>query len=288
MDRDYGRFFRQLRTDKNISISSLADEYISKGMISKFERNESEISVSRFFHLLDKIRVRPTEFELAKNKYSPTGFESLLHQVQKESLAGNFKKLEKIGEEEFANWSNTKDIYSYLNYLMITALIKNSQGEKIKAEELNFLMNYLFKCENWGLYELTLYTNSMSALPIETVLIFSKALPQKILMLRDSGKILEICINTIINTLVLCIEYEKVKEGIFFIKILENFNLSEVMLFERMLFNVYKGIFLMKFTDEKQDGKQLLDGSLSMLQFANCNNLYNFLLEESERLLFSI
>lgn len=288
MITNYGSFFRQLRVNKNLSISSLADEYISKGMISKFERNESDISVSRFFHLLEKIQVRPAEFDLAKNKYHSTGFEILLKDIQKHTISENYDQLKKLAEKEHALWQQHKQVPSYLNYVMLLAILSESQKEKIEQKHLDFLINYLFKCENWGLYELILYANSMSVLPIDTILAFSKSLPQKILLFKDSTNLLNTAINAIINTLILCIEHGKTKEGLFFIDVLDDFPISEVMIFERMLFHVYKGIFFAKFTAEKEYGSQLIQDSLQILKLAGSNNLYDILLADSNRLLFDV
>lgn len=285
MNNNFGSFFRKIRTDKNISISSLSDEYISKGMISKFERNESEISVSRFFHLLDKIRVRPIEFELAKNHYYPSGFESLLHHIQQYVLEKNYVKLKKIADSELEDWNQTSDVYSYLNYIMVIALINSHDQKDTAQEHIDFLINYLFKCENWGYYELILYSNSMSILPIETILIFSKSIPQKTLLLKDSGRLFEISINTLVNTLILCIEHNRETEGLFFIKIIEGLDMRETMIFERMLFNIYKGVFLSKFNINKVEGTKLIKNSLLILQFAGCDNLYEILLDDSNKML---
>lgn len=288
MITNYGSFFRQLRMNKNISISSLADEHISKGMISKFEREESDISVSRFFHLLEKIQVRPAEFDLTKNRYHPTGFEALLKEIQKYTLSENYGQLKKLANKEHVLWQQNKEIPNYLNYVMLLAIISENKKANVDTVHLNFLTDYLFKCENWGLYELILYTNSMSVLPIDTILAFSKSLPQKILLLKDSNTLLNTAINTIINTLILCIEHNKTEEGFFFIKVLDDFSMSEVMIFERMLFNVYKGVFFTKFTDEKEYGSQLIKDSLQILKLAHSDNLYDILLEDSNRLLFNI
>lgn len=285
MESNYGTFFRKLRTDKNISISSLADEHISKAMISKFERNKSEISVSRFFHLLDKIRVGYSEFELAQNMYNHSGFEAILRQVQKYVLDENYVALTKLAHSELEEWHKTNSIYSYLNYIMIIALVNNHDNVQTDAKHIDFLLDYLFKCENWGLYELILYSNSMSVLPIETILAFSKLLPQKILLFKNSNSVLETTINTIINTLILCIEHNREEEGLYFIKVIEEFSLSETMLFERMLFNLYKGVFIVKFTNDKDLGNKLINDSLTILQLAGSDNIYNILLEDSKNLL---
>lgn len=288
MITNYGSFFRQLRMNKNLSISSLADEHISKGMISKFERDESDISVSRFFHLLEKIQVRSAEFDLTRNRYHPTGFESLLKEVQKCTLSENYGQLEKLANKEYSLWQQSKEIPSYLNYVMLLSIVSENKKEKVDTIHLNFLTDYLFKCENWGLYELILYTNTMSVLSIDTILAFSKSLPQKILLLKDSPTLLNTAINAIINTLILCIEHSKTEEGFFFIKVLDDFSISEIMIFERMLFHVYKGVFFVKFTNEKEYGKQLIQDSLQILKLAHSDNLYSVLLEDSNRLLSNI
>lgn len=285
MDTNFGPFFRKIRMDKNISISSLADEHISKGMISKFERNDSEISVSRFFHLLEKVRVRPIEFELAKNYYHPSGFEALLHQVQKCVLEGNQTKLKKLADFEFDEWQQTNDMYSRLNYVMLTALLNIYSPVELDQNHLDFLSNYLFKCENWGYYETVLYSNSMSILPIETTLVFSKSIPQKTLLLKDSGRLFEISINVLVNTLILCIEHNREAEGLFFIKIIDGLGMAETLIFERMLFNVYKGVFFTKFNVNKLEGEKLTQNALLILQLAGCESLYEMLLEDSNKML---
>ena len=62
MDKELGKTLRRLRQGKQVSISSLADEHLSKSQISRFERGESEISCSRLLNLLDKLNITIDEF----------------------------------------------------------------------------------------------------------------------------------------------------------------------------------------------------------------------------------
>ena len=44
MKSNLGQTLRKIRKSKNISITQLEDDYLSKSQISRFERGESEIS----------------------------------------------------------------------------------------------------------------------------------------------------------------------------------------------------------------------------------------------------
>ena len=287
MKYNYGSIFRTMRENKNISISSLADEYVSKGMISKFERDECEISISRFFHLLEKIKVRPDEFFFSKNQYKSEGFGELLSIIQKSVLTGNINRLRKTLDNEIIRYNTTGDKYCRLNCIMLEAVISEISSDKkgISDEDLKFIIDYLFRCENWGHYELILYANSMSAFPIDSVIEFSKSVPQKILLMRESGRILEIGFNVILNTLVLCIKFNKRESSRYFLASLERLDLPETMLFEHALLKLHKGVYMSKFYNEGSESSSLIEEALSIFKLAGCLELYDIFLNNIEEML---
>ena len=52
MNTSLGKTLRILRKGKQVSLTSLADDSLSKSQISRFERGESEISCVRLMNLL--------------------------------------------------------------------------------------------------------------------------------------------------------------------------------------------------------------------------------------------
>lgn len=287
MEYNYGEIFRILRENKNITLSSLADEYVSKGMISKFERDESEISVSRFFHLLNKIKITPDEFFFYKNQYQSEGFGEIVSIIQQGVLSGNTKIIKSAMEREKNKYLETRDSYVRLNYIMIEAVLKgiDSSSYRIDSKDLDFIVDYLFKCENWGYYELVLYGNSMSVFPIESIILFSKAIPQKILLMKNSGRILEIGFNVILNSLGMCIQFNKQKAAQYFLESLENLNMPETMLFEYTLLKLYKGAYLCKFHPGDRDGKVLIENALTIFKLADSLELYDVFSKNLEEML---
>ncbi|HEO6964476.1 TPA: helix-turn-helix transcriptional regulator, partial [Streptococcus agalactiae] len=82
MEKELGKTLRRLRKGKKVSISSLADEHLSKSQISRFERGESEITCSRLLNILDKLNITIDEFVSIHSK-AHTHFFILLNRVRK-------------------------------------------------------------------------------------------------------------------------------------------------------------------------------------------------------------
>ena len=46
---EMGALLKKIRLSKNLTLKELASDYLSVSFLSKFERGESDISLSRFF-----------------------------------------------------------------------------------------------------------------------------------------------------------------------------------------------------------------------------------------------
>ena len=60
---EMGALLKKIRLSKNLTLKELASDYLSVSFLSKFERGESDISLSRFFLLLDKLDVSIEELD---------------------------------------------------------------------------------------------------------------------------------------------------------------------------------------------------------------------------------
>ena len=54
---EMGALFKKIRLSKKLALKDVAGDYLSISFLSKFERGESEISLSRFFLLLENLDV---------------------------------------------------------------------------------------------------------------------------------------------------------------------------------------------------------------------------------------
>lgn len=288
MEEELGATFRFLRQSKNISLSAVADEFISKGMLSKFERNISDISANRFFHLLNKINVTPTEFFFVHRRFETTSMSRLLQAMQKYVIEGNNKQLHQLYLQEYQRFQKTDDLFNQLNAIMLACVLQSVDPQTtVSNEDIDTLIDYLFTCENWGQYELVLYGNALQAFPTATVIAFSKEIPAKIMLFKEESQLLATSFNVILNSFILCIEQEELQAAKYFLASLKTLELPETMIFEFTLLNLYEGIFLSKFKLDEMHGNQQILTSLNVFKSLQANRLYEIFSKSSQDLLDS-
>ena len=98
MKSKLGITLRKVRKGKQMSICSLADEYLSKSQISRFERGESEISCARLINILNKLHITLDEFLILHDKddAQTESFANLVHYIRKQYSVQNFDKIKTL------------------------------------------------------------------------------------------------------------------------------------------------------------------------------------------------
>ncbi|SJZ55046.1 Helix-turn-helix domain-containing protein [Pilibacter termitis] len=69
-----GELFRELRESRNLSMKSVVGTEMSIAQLSKFERGESEITLSKFYFIIERIGITIEEFELVAQGYKLNQF----------------------------------------------------------------------------------------------------------------------------------------------------------------------------------------------------------------------
>ena len=278
--KDFGAAFKYLRESRGVSLSSLADDLVSKGMISKFENGTSDISTTRFFHLLSEVYVTPFEFTIVMNHFKPLYDNRLSTELTQFALNNDFKGLNQLVDTEYTRWQHSHQIFDQLNWIMAECVRAEVEKTSLPGTvNLNVLTDYLFKCEDWGNYELVLFGNTMTQLPIETISVFAQTLLDKCSIYIGLSTIYETCINVLLNSISLMIRHGKKQRALKTVAVLETKDLPESFLLERVLLNYYKGILICQM-NEVPAGRQLINDALHALEAGNCVEFVSSLKEE--------
>lgn len=91
-----GHVFRTIRLAKNLSLKDIAQGDISVSFLSKFERDESDISLSKFYSLLNKMNITLEEFRFIANDYKLMEHEVMLDNVRSAYESNNIILLETL------------------------------------------------------------------------------------------------------------------------------------------------------------------------------------------------
>ncbi|MFD1393857.1 helix-turn-helix domain-containing protein [Lacticaseibacillus jixianensis] len=184
----YGPYFRELRQSKDVTLAQLAaDTGLTEGFISRFERGQSDITVSRFTALLEALNVAIEEFLLGM-RHSTTDSEEeedySLVRVRKmmPSMAPYFAISEVVkdasqvksyidaAEAAYRAKPTRKNHFIWLFYQSMNAILQKPIDNASLARIQAPIMHYLQQVDNWGVYECYLFIAFTPALaPVMTV-----------------------------------------------------------------------------------------------------------------------
>lgn len=278
----YGEVFHDIRKTRGISIKKLSDDIVSKSTISRFERAESDIAFERLLHILDKLKVSMNEFVYLSSQKQIS--KSSLELLSKALLENDSDMLKNLAMDEWRNYRKTHDIYAKLSAIIIECHYKEMVGENVAYDSnLAFLTDYFFRCEMWTQFDVVMFANSMSYIPIDTSIVISKEIANKTELFHGNRQSLETVINTLINITMVCLEEDRIQDADEFIKIIERLDMDETFLLEKVIFKFIKGIFIGK-KGEKNEGKKLSEEALLVLHLAGSFKLERIFKEYLQKL----
>lgn len=229
---NFGLTLKKIRKSKKYSIEDLASIEVSKSAISRFERGEIDIAFSKLVMILDTLHVSTEEFISLAN-YEDTKKDTLTFSQM--LLYNDINDLEKQIDLLKQELKRNYDQLKYLNLIVYEYHMNNMKNIEVPKKKISFLIDYLFSCEFWTYYELTLFGNMIEGIPLETCLVLSKELVKKSPLLKQNRQYFETLINVLSNIVLLCVSSDKIKEAKELMGILNDFYLDETYLLERTM-----------------------------------------------------
>ncbi|MEK4197945.1 helix-turn-helix domain-containing protein [Cytobacillus sp. FSL K6-0265] len=241
---NYGQNFKNIRISKGYSLKEVAEGIISSSFLSKFERGESDISLSNFILLLNKLNISIEEYILISRDYQPSEFEIFLHKIRHAYEQNNIPFLISIYKEEEKKWKSHLSSSYKCNYIMTKALILDlNRNFEITDSERNFISDYLLKNDHWGYYEIILFGNTMSILKYQTVIILAKEIISKSKLNIQIPKIKTEFIRILLNVVIYTIETGHLNDAKWFLSYIDEIPNNTHFYFEKTKHLFLKGIY---------------------------------------------
>lgn len=233
---------------KDILLKKLLKECVSSSFLSKFERGESDISLSNFYLLLGKLNISLEEYTLILRNFQPSDLEIFLHTIKHAYEQNNIPFLIDIYYEEEKKWKiHSLDRYK-CNYIFTKSLIRDLNGDfEITNSDKDFISDYLFKNDFWGYYEFILFGNAMSILEYQTIILLAKEIISKskfnIKIPKNKNELIRILLNVVIYT----IENDYIDDSKWFLNYIDDLlNNTHFLYFEKTKYLFLKGIYQIK------------------------------------------
>ena len=166
-----GKVFREFRTSGNYSLKEAAGESCSTSQLSRFELGESDLAVSRFFELLDNIHVTIENFMDKARNFHNHEHVAMMGQIVPLYYSNDITGFQKLQKEQLKkSKSSTNPLYFELNWILLQGLIcQRDASYTMSQSDLDKVADYLFKTEEWTMYELILFGNLYSFYNVDYV-----------------------------------------------------------------------------------------------------------------------
>lgn len=269
---EMGALFKKFRLSKKLSLKDVAGDFLSISFLSKFERGESEISLSRFFLLLEKLDVSIEEFYGILANERSTNTEKLLDMVSTAYHQGNSFALKKYYKEEMGKYEvSTQKSFLY-NAIMIESFLVNLNNKSIGPEKMMEISDYLFSVEQWGKRELIIFGNSLSALNDKVIEALAREILFKTTLFGSNEANQKARIELLINIVAIFLERDLLDLAKDYLDIIQQLGIPETALYDRMEYQFVLGIYLFK-SGKKEQGKQKMMAVLAALKTFEAENL---------------
>lgn len=165
----YGTLFKQFREAKGYSIREVSEDIVSYQFLNNFEKGNSNISLSNFVKILEKINLTYEEFFLAYDETLEKVMENAIKDLRVVGSSWNALTAQQLIQKYKKLYLETEWIVYHhfaLAIEMISIMGRGNQ-EEVSAEYFQSMKHeikdYLFKIETWTEYERTLF-NSLNFL----------------------------------------------------------------------------------------------------------------------------
>lgn len=272
-----GKTLRKVREGKQISISSIADEHLSKSQISRFERGESEISCIRLINILDKLNISIEEFLILHDKdYTKTEiFANLVQHIRKEYSAQKIDNIIKLLSNTSLNEFEKTMVKSIIYTMDNDCAIKPTKDEILKVT------NYLFKVENWGYYEIILLGNCARTIEYNSFFLLTKEMLNNYIYSSLNKNNKKLVTQLSINCLILSIDNEQFEKCEYLIQEIKKLLVNELNYFEQTVFLYVQGYFELK--QNITTGQKKMQQALQVFEILGEKSIWSQYIEHYSR-----
>lgn len=212
-----GKVIRDIRISKNLPSNKVYKNILSRPAIARFEKGLSDTTVEKFFEIIDVLNITLEEFEVIYKKEENKD----LHYTRKYIEAYYNKDvvvLKQITIDAQNDYMITGNVKFRHYQALVSLLIDDLSGTDDYGSDLNVLQDYLINCNNWGYYEVTLFTNTMSFYSNELIdLVYSRA-KNTLLMLKNLKRYRNEIALMLFNILEIKIVSKDVRKAVFYLK----------------------------------------------------------------------
>ena len=271
----FGPMIRELRLSKGLTLNELAKDIVSVPFLSKYERGGSDISVEHFFQLMDRLNVRLSEFEALNANLKQETQDSFLEKYSYAANNDNLILLNQLLADEKQYYQQSANIRHLHNQIILKQYINNMTHLPYSQEDSKVIKDYLMKVEDWHLYEIELFGNSIFFLPLATSEFLVKTAIKKTYLMDKISNNKHVLAQVIANVITRMIEAEEILKAQKLIELAKKQLTNTNFYYEKNYIHFFEGYCLLK--SGKELGKKYCEQALEVMKILEDYELANHL-----------
>ena len=261
---DFGKTFKQIRKSKGMTLKEAAGNHISMAQVSRFENEQSMVTIDLLYEMLSNINTTPQEYYFLMGADPEQELKDFFSRIIE--LSGSFQETKVLENEKEKLLKAKPGSHDWKRYMIhfIDSLIKVRNREPLDID--NYVRDYLMQVEDWGERELRIYAMLGFVLPVDVTYFLMKTAIKRSHVYQgipQDMKLLHTILTNNFSTFIFHnhLDYAKETLSLFEENISENSEFVESHL--NLLFN--KGIFAFKLKDVEK-GKKYCEQVLSLCE----------------------
>ena len=279
-----GQVFKNLRTNRRISLKQISNEAVSVSQLSRFERGESDLSIGKLLIALENMNVEVSEFIDAVNNNQQTEqirFMSALIPLEYKRDVNGFIKMRNEEEQKF---KENPDVYRYhLNTILLQSFIcKCDSSIPFPREYIDQVAEYLFITEDWNMYELILIGNLYLFIDIPLLHTMGQEILNRKSYYDEIGSHRNLVAITLLNIWETCLHRDNLEIASFYMEKTKDLIESETDLYKRTIYLFLKGLQHYK-SGLVLEGIDEMKRAIQIFEWVGSENLANNYKKDFER-----
>ena len=159
--KKFGEIFKKFRESRGLRLKDVAKAGISTSQLSRFEKGETDLTISKFMFILDEINMPIDEFMYAVHDFHRDELNELLSKVRHFVSTRDVEGMKKL-------------LYSQMELEDRREKFHLSGETYYTKDDLTYLTDYLFSVEYWGYYELLIFSNTLDVLNHDVFMVLAR------------------------------------------------------------------------------------------------------------------
>ncbi len=269
---NFGKIFKKFRESRGLKLKDFVDSGLSTSQLSRFEKGESDLTITKFMMALNELNMPIDEFMYAVNDFHRDELNEILEQVRMFVVHNDVQGMRSLLISQIEKKSKPENFHK-LNIILIKIRLQDLSGEVYYTdEELNYLSDYLFSVDYWGCYELLLFMNTLDVFNHEMFMVLSKEMNRRSDFYKEIPNHRRLISTMLLNGYITCIEREEFIDAKYFEKQLNSCFFIEAEMHERLVFLYARNLYKLKKDNDRRAIIELRK-CIGMMKLLSCNHM---------------